>query len=421
MSQESLPLFDPHRPRYPHPYRMRALGNLFFDTIGDRFSFLDRFDVLHRIEHRTCSDILSNTIAALALRYTDPTQPDASAGAAYFEMAKALANQVVSAPSIEALHALLCISFAEYGAGHDDSFWRYSRMAITMCLDLGLGHEATIRVAAVPETRERLRFTWWTVVCCEDMAASWATGRPTVLDLSQYDTALPSASDERTVVWRLSIKLLLLRAKLNRLLESLKDDKLEWKLSELRVELMTLMQTGSSFFAFNEHNLLHSLDRRYGSMFVFSHLTYHAMSILLNCPFILPTSDLARPLEGPRTKAARTSAKALVDILTVVQNIASPALCEPLMDLPILTAARWFIAETEASSSTSDATQQWNETLLCKCKDALVRLATACGSRSPSFDRMMALHGGMLRDELQLTSPASCVLFFIFMHSVFFF
>ncbi|KIJ44397.1 hypothetical protein M422DRAFT_779470, partial [Sphaerobolus stellatus SS14] len=184
LSKTSLPLFDPSRPRYPHPYRMRALGNLFFETVGVHFPFLDRFDVLHRIEHRTCSAILCNTIGALALRFADPLRPDATAGSHYFEMAKTLAQEVAATPGIEALHALLVISWAEYSAGNDNSYWNYSRMAISMGVDLGLGHEATIRVPAFPETRARLRMTWWVVVCVEDLAASWATGRPPRLDLS---------------------------------------------------------------------------------------------------------------------------------------------------------------------------------------------------------------------------------------------
>ncbi|KAF8507318.1 hypothetical protein BU17DRAFT_8983, partial [Hysterangium stoloniferum] len=160
-SYHSLPLFDPIRPRLPHSQRMRHLGLLFFDTLGSHFPFLDRSDVMHRIEQRTCSPILANCIAGLALTFS---KAEPAAATQYYDTAKTLAAHVVSVPSVEALYALICITRAEYGAGNDSGFWMYSRMAITMSLDLGLGNESTIQVAATADVQNRLRLAWWMVV-----------------------------------------------------------------------------------------------------------------------------------------------------------------------------------------------------------------------------------------------------------------
>jgi len=86
--------------------------------------------------------------------------------------------------------------------------------------------------------------------------------------------------------------------------------------------------------------------------------------------------------------------------------MAPRTLCDPILDLPVLTAARLFIAEAESSASNNIA-KQWSETFLSKCKDALLRISTACGSRA-SFDRLMSLHGGHLGSEdLRSLSPSS--------------
>ncbi|KAF8582222.1 hypothetical protein K439DRAFT_168316 [Ramaria rubella] len=410
-SYDELPLFDPTRPRFPHPRRMCHLGALFFDNVGAHFPFLDRYDVLHRIEQRTCSAILSNVIAGLAVRFTNPARPDPTAAAPFYDMAKTLAAHVVSVPSVEALHALICITWVEYGAGHDDGFWRYSRMAIAMCLDLGLGNEATIQVAATSDVRHRLRLTWWMVVCVADIAASWATGRPCSLDLELFDTELPSTTDDASLLFRNIVELFVIRGKLTRVLEvhveNYGDSSLDWDLAELKADLKNISKELPPLFVFNEANLTDMHNRRLGHVFVQMHLLIHGVSALLNRPSLLPSYGLPVPTEGPRAEAARSSAKALVDVLMVVEDVGPHVLRDPFMDLPILVASRAFIAENEfqetiaagtRSSQSNELTRQWSETFLIKCKEFLARISSAYGSNS-SFEAILHRHGGTVADD----------------------
>jgi hypothetical protein len=62
-------LFDPVRPRYPNPQYLPHLTALFFDHLACHFPFLDRDDVVRRVEAGTLPAILANCIAALALRF----------------------------------------------------------------------------------------------------------------------------------------------------------------------------------------------------------------------------------------------------------------------------------------------------------------------------------------------------------------
>lgn len=417
---DQLPLFDPNRPRFPHPNRMRYLGPMFFDHVGLYFPFLDRFDVLRRIEHRTCSAILSNCIAGLAIRFANFSHPNVAAGSPFYDMAKTLASHVVSVPSVEALHALICITWAEYGSGHDDGFWMYSRMAIAMCLDLGLGNEATIQLAATPEVRHRLRLTWWMVVSTADIAASWATGRPATLDLDHYDTKLPEVTDDLSLLFQNIAALFVLRGKLSRVLDAHVENQggtsLDWGLSELQVEVENISKALPSTMVFNKENLACICNRRIGHLFVQMHILIHAVSALVNRPSLLPSYGLPVPTEGPRVDAARSCAKSLADILLTVENVAPQTLRDPFMDLSILVACRVLMADGDAqittigvpaSPSSTLLAGQWKDTFMDTCKKSLVRVSASWGGGT-TFDSILERHGGgLLIDDLQF-SVSSC-------------
>jgi hypothetical protein len=50
-------------------------------------------------------------------------------------------------------------------------------MAVGMAMDLGLGFEATVQLAATECEREKVRLTWWSTLLI-DRINSWGTGRP---------------------------------------------------------------------------------------------------------------------------------------------------------------------------------------------------------------------------------------------------
>ena len=404
-----IPFFDPHRPRFPHPGHMRQLGALFFDKLGALFPFLDRYDVLHRIEQQTCSAILSNCIAGLAVRAAAAASPAGPAPhAPFYETAKSLASHVVSVPSVEALHALICLTWAEYGAGRHDAFWMYSRMAIAMCLDLGLGCEATVQVAATPAVRHRLRLTWWSVVCTADIAASCVSPRAApALDLDQYDTRLPDPTDDASLLFRNIAELYVLRARLARVLDAHLDTRpdasLDWDLSALQTRLESISAALPPALVFGEDNLAALRDRGAGHLFVQMHLLLHAVSALLHRPSLLPGYGLPVPTDGPRADAARCRAKCVVDVLAAAERVAPETLCDPFMDLPILVACAAFMADhatppPSPHPSSAMLARQWSEALLGSCRDRLVRLSATWGGAA-TFETVLDRHAGILVDR----------------------
>ncbi|KAG8678889.1 hypothetical protein FRC09_019443, partial [Ceratobasidium sp. 395] len=188
-------LFDPARPRYPNSKYLGHLANLFFDHLACHFPFLDRTQVMAQITDGTLPAILANCLAALAVRFSNRKDllkgPRHLAGEAYCDMAKLLVVHMLSWPSVEVLQALVLIAWSEFGSGRDSGLWMYSRMAVGMAMDLGLGFEATVQLAATESEREKVRLTWWSTLLI-DRINSWGTGRPIAIADDQFDTALPT-------------------------------------------------------------------------------------------------------------------------------------------------------------------------------------------------------------------------------------
>ncbi|GJJ12425.1 hypothetical protein Clacol_006667 [Clathrus columnatus] len=405
---DDIPLFDHQRSRFPHPQRMHYLATLFFDTVGHSFPFLDRVDVLHRIEQKTCSAILANCLASLALRFSNNPE-NLSAASSFYDMAKNLAANAISVPSIEALHALICLSWTEYGAGQMDTFWIFSRMVITMCLDLGLGHEATIQVATTPEVRTRLRLTWWTVVCIADIAASWATGRSTTIDLSKYDTKFPQGNDERTVLFRTVTQLYLLRNKVSRIIESYIGNRstssLEWALSESQLELDRINESLPYSLTFGVENLARAKECNYATIFIQTHFLIYATNILINRPSLLTPYDLPMTVNSnTHMESAQSSVKSFLEILMIIHDVLPTPLQEPFMDLPLLVAIRFLMKDIQnfQLNSSNASTKPWQLVLFDICKDNLMSVASHCGNNG-SFETLLKQKSGIfLQPETSL-------------------
>lgn len=409
-----MSLSNSQQSSFVYPQRMHLLATLFFDTIGHSFPFLDRIDILHRIERKTCSPILANCIASLALRYTSNPE-DLPTSSKFYEMAKNLAADIVSIPSIEALHALICITWTEYGMGRIDTFWVFSRMVITMCLDLGLGRETTIQVAVAPEIRTRLRLTWWTVVCIADIAASWATGRPSIIDLTKYDTELPQGDDERIVLFRSMTQLYLLRNRVRRVVESYLRDRsnssFDWSISELQSGLQQMIDSLPFSLTFNIENLAHAKDCGFSVTFIQTHFFIHAMTILINQPSLLAPHDLPVSLQSIQIEKARSSVKYLTEIIMILQDVIPISLQEPFMDLPLLVAIRFLMMDAEISQNSNNNGKPWQMVLLHIFKDTLVSLSSHFGN-NVSFETLLQDKGGCFQSKAALLPDTQGKLFF---------
>ncbi|KAG8762808.1 hypothetical protein FRC11_007682 [Ceratobasidium sp. 423] len=381
-------LFDPARPRYPNPKYLTHLANLFFDHLACHFPFLDRTQVMAQITDGTLPAILANCLAALAVRFSNRKEllkgSRHLAGEAYCDMAKLLVVHMLSWPSVEVLQALVLIAWSEFGSGRDSGLWMYSRMAVGMAMDLGLGFEATVQLAATESEREKVRLTWWSTLLI-DRINSWGTGRPIAIADDQFDTALPAVSQENedpakppstSFVFGHLCRLVQLRGKLGDVLnnkvkrQSSLDLNETFELSQLQHQMTAFYQSLPPSLVFNIQNFRRYSCHNQAAVFLLLHAMFHSVITLLHRPSLLQnfTPDVTLPL-ATSIDLSRSSARSIVDMVILADEVDQQALlANPFLDLTVLTAARAFLAERETltkpppnmSAITAVLTRQWN-------------------------------------------------------------
>ncbi|KAG8745571.1 hypothetical protein FRC10_007749 [Ceratobasidium sp. 414] len=400
-------LFDPARPRYPNPKYLGHLASLFFDHLACHFPFLDRTQVMAQITDGTLPAILANCLAALAVRFSNRKDllkgPRHLAGEAYCDMAKLLVVHMLSWPSVEVLQALVLIAWSEFGSGRDSGLWMYSRMAVGMAMDLGLGYEATVQLAATESEREKVRLTWWSTLLI-DRINSWGTGRPIAIADDQFDTALPNLTSNEdpsnppstSFVFGHLCSLVQLRGKLGDVLNnkvkrqgSPLDLDETFELSQLQHQMTTFYQTLPPSLVFNIQNFRRYSCHNQAAVFLLLHAIFHSVITLLHRPSLLQnfTPDVTLPL-ATSIDLSRSSARSIVDMVILADEVDQQALlANPFLDLTVLTAARAFLAERETltkpppnmSAITAVLTRQWSEASLERCKAILAKMSKYWG------------------------------------------
>ncbi|TFK44488.1 hypothetical protein BDQ12DRAFT_673081 [Crucibulum laeve] len=161
-------LFDSDHPELPHASVMQQFIPIFFERFGSEFTFLSYQLVMGDFWERSLPPLIANCIAAMASRYS--TLPELVARGlhnvsdAYLENAKTVLNSVAHIPSIETLHGLILLSWAEYKSNKIPSFRLYCQAAMRMAMDLGISDQNTIQVHADERERDRRRSTWASIV-----------------------------------------------------------------------------------------------------------------------------------------------------------------------------------------------------------------------------------------------------------------
>ncbi|KAG8969247.1 hypothetical protein FRC03_003772 [Tulasnella sp. 419] len=399
-------LFDAQRTRYPSSVHLPHLAGLFFDHMSCHFPFLDRAEVMRAVEDETLPAVLANVLAALACRFSDRPEllkgKRQIAGEAYADMAKLLIVHMLSWPSLEVLQALILLSWAEFGGGRDSGLWMYSRMAVAMAMDLGLHRENTVQLASSDAERDRIRFTWWSVFLV-DRINSWGTGRPIAIADDQFDTALPVPfhADDVTkpppisMVFGQLCGLVQLRGRLGDVLNNLvkrhseTSGSVELQLTQLQYEMTAWYQSLSPSLVFNIQNFRRFVAHQQSSIFLLLHCMFHSVITLLHRPSLLQsfTPEVAISLSNS-IDVSRSSARSLVDMVNFADEIDANALiANPFLDLPILTAARAFLAEREFLAKPQESMtpltvmlmRQWSENSLIHCKEALKKMSKYWG------------------------------------------
>ncbi len=145
-SRDVSQYFDGHRPGFPSLKYVEHSIQLFFDNLSSQFLFLHREAVRRAWAEQTMSAPFANSLAALGLRYVPLrlvcssvrqifplrfSQSDVGAsqihlGDPFLDMAKDLIVPALYTPSVEVLHSLLLLAWAEYGCGRESGLHLYN-------------------------------------------------------------------------------------------------------------------------------------------------------------------------------------------------------------------------------------------------------------------------------------------------------
>ncbi|RPD78339.1 hypothetical protein L226DRAFT_520716 [Lentinus tigrinus ALCF2SS1-7] len=161
-----LGLFDAHDSTQPHPNLMMSFLHVFFDKLGPTYPFLSSEIVCERFLHRQLSPLLANAIAASAARFS--TLPEilqigpANASDVYCQIAKGLVPPDSTPATIDTLHAVMLLAWAEYKRGRQVMFNVYARTVPRLAAELGISEETLPQLARLTDGQgaRLLHATW---------------------------------------------------------------------------------------------------------------------------------------------------------------------------------------------------------------------------------------------------------------------
>ncbi|KAM5531838.1 hypothetical protein V8D89_014468 [Ganoderma adspersum] len=165
-SSPFLGLFDETDHQQPHPTLMMAFLHVFFEKLAPTFPFLSSESVYERFLHRRLSPLLANAIAASAAPLCTINEimqiGPANTSDVYCQVAKKLLPAEGSQATIETLHAVMLLSWAEYKRGRQTMFSVYARMATILATELGISEESLPQLTRVSDAHgaHMLHSTW---------------------------------------------------------------------------------------------------------------------------------------------------------------------------------------------------------------------------------------------------------------------
>ncbi|TFK89480.1 hypothetical protein K466DRAFT_486792 [Polyporus arcularius HHB13444] len=161
-----LGLFDAHDSSQPHPNLMMSFLHVFFDKLGSTYPFLLSEIVCERFLHRQLPPLLANAIAASAARFS--TLPEivhigpANACDVYCQIAKGLVPPDNTPATIDTLHAVMLLAWAEFKRGRQVMFNVYARIVPRLAAELGISDDTLPQLMQLTDAQGmRLLHTTW--------------------------------------------------------------------------------------------------------------------------------------------------------------------------------------------------------------------------------------------------------------------
>ncbi|KAI8654211.1 Zn(2)-C6 fungal-type domain-containing protein [Fusarium sp. Ph1] len=211
----------------------RAL-DVFFQTFGGHFPFLNKHILASHVRSRQASKFLISSVLALTARFcpadmfqltTDSdSEPghECRTGAQFLKAAKEQLICLLAVPAPDVVAGLIVLSWAEFGSNSGEGgLWMFSGMAIRMAQDLGLHRSDTtdldpraafydhapptpqgIRVPTDQQSilhQQKSRLVMFWSVFTLDVYVSLVMGRPPTIRRAEIEVPLPTSDDMKPV------------------------------------------------------------------------------------------------------------------------------------------------------------------------------------------------------------------------------
>ncbi|KAI8992860.1 hypothetical protein BD414DRAFT_458190 [Trametes punicea] len=142
MPSSSSSLFDPNDPIQPHPKLMMDFIHVFFENLGTTYTFLCPAAICQDFLNQRLSPLLANALAGSAARFS--TMPEirqigpANVADVYCQMAKYLIPPNGPPATLETLHAVMLLAWAEHQRGRHMLFNAYARTSMRLANELDI-------------------------------------------------------------------------------------------------------------------------------------------------------------------------------------------------------------------------------------------------------------------------------------------
>ncbi|ORY07858.1 hypothetical protein K493DRAFT_403602 [Basidiobolus meristosporus CBS 931.73] len=192
---------NPDPTALPSPNLFAYLVDVYFSKINPVFPLLHKEEFMERLNRseQEMPYFLVNamfSLSAALISSENILNKENLDAEGFFKKARTLLDQAYDVSSIENVQGLVLMSIYFHISQGGMKSWMYSGMAIRMAEDLGLHRDPDIwnikLTTAEKETRKR---TWW-VCYLIDRFSSVCVGRPVSIDDQQFDTPLPSLTDD---------------------------------------------------------------------------------------------------------------------------------------------------------------------------------------------------------------------------------
>ncbi|KAL5490149.1 hypothetical protein ACEPAI_4982 [Sanghuangporus weigelae] len=284
-------LFDPCREAYPHPKLLPSLIDLFFLYAGCVFPFFDPVETARCAREGNLSPLIANCLAAYSARFSDEIRHEPGqrhlSGEPYLNVVKSLLFEGGSS-KLEQLHAMILIAWTENGSG-------------------------------------RSKIVWLDIIACS------VNGKCCLLRLDECSTSMPypqvktCGTLSRTIMYQAFKGVLSLMVSLNVCSNygrpSSPSTLRDVGIRQIQYAVETLKERIPPSLAINKENLSFSVPFRDSFPFYLVHALIHCFLIISHCPSIFWSSQPPKTVsEMPRLDIAWSSAIAIIDILSLIQN-----------------------------------------------------------------------------------------------------